>query len=256
MRMAETPKPLDLKPETVLFYKGYVREAEATMEGTLGDADGSFLWADNDPKILEQVRRGDVPAQSLAAKGSVAAPSGVIHDWIAAAFVPDATVAGLIGRLQDYDNHKDIYTDVIESKLISRKGNDFKIYLRLLKKKIITIVLDTDHDVHYTQLDDARWCLRSCTTRIAEVDNPGRPTENVRPADTGFGYLWRLYSYWRFFERDAGVYLECRAISLTRDIPAGLGWIVQPILRSLPKEALISTLKNTCDAALLAGIEP
>ena len=29
---------------------------------------------------------------------------------------------------------------VIDSRLISRRGNDFKIYLRLLKKKLLTVV--------------------------------------------------------------------------------------------------------------------
>jgi hypothetical protein len=60
--------------------------------------------------------------------------------------------------------------------------------------------------------------------------------------------LWRLYSYWRFQERDDGVYFECRAISLTRDIPIGLGWMIEPIIRNLPKESLIHTLKATRDA--------
>ena len=59
------------------------------------------------------------------------------------------------------------------------------------------------------------------------------------------GFLWRLNSYWRFEERDGGVYVECEAISLTRNVPIGLGWIVNPIVRTLPKESLESTLRNT-----------
>jgi hypothetical protein len=60
--------------------------------------------------------------------------------------------------------------------------------------------------------------------------------------------LWRLNTYWRFLERDSGVYLECRAISLTRDIPFGLRLIIDPIVRSLPKEALVHTLQATRQA--------
>ena len=103
----------------------------------------------------------------------------------------------------------DVYKpDVIDSKLLSHQGNDFKIYLRLLKKKIITVVLDTDHDVHYSPLGPTRWFLRSYTTRISEVENAGKPNEKVAPPDTGYGFLWRLDSYWRFEERDGGVYVE------------------------------------------------
>ena len=160
-----------------------------------------------------------------------------------------ATVEETLALVQDYDNHKNIYKpEVLDSKLISHDGNDFQIFLRLLKKKIITVVLDTDHDVHYLPVDSKRWFCRSYTTRIAEVEDPGTPKEKVLPPDTGYGFLWRLYSYWRFQERDGGVYVECRAISLTRDIPLGLGWIIEPIIRKLPRESLINTLKATRDA--------
>jgi hypothetical protein len=117
--------------------------------------------------------------------------------------------------------------------------------LRLLKRKVMTVVLDTDHDVHYESLDRKRWTCRSHTTRIAEVENAGTAVERVLSPDTGYGFLWRLFSYWRFQERDDGVYVECRAISLTRDVPFGLGWIIEPIIQKLPKESLINTLEAT-----------
>lgn len=39
--------------------------------------------------------------------------------------------------------------------------------------------------------------------------------------------------------------VECRAISLTRDVPFGLGWAIEPIIQKLPKESLINTLEAT-----------
>src|SRR5208283_4923567 len=85
------------------------------------------------------------------------------------------------------------------------------------------------------------------TTRIAEVEDAGTEKESVLEPDTGYGFLWRLYSYWKFDEKKGGegVYIECRAISLTRDIPVGLGWIIEPIVRKLPQESLIHTLECT-----------
>jgi len=44
------------------------------------------------------------------------------------------------------------------------------------------------------------------------------------------------------------VYAECRAISLTRDVPFGLGWIIEPIIQNLPRESLINTLEGTRQA--------
>jgi hypothetical protein len=165
---------------------------------------------------------------------------------IGAAFIRDVRIEDVLGRLQDYDNHMNIYRpEVIASKLIGHSGNDFQIYLRLLKKKVVNVVLDTDHDVHYSSLDRKRWLCRSYSTRIAEVENAGSANERVLPPDTGYGFLWRLYSYWRFQELHGGVFIECRAISLTRDVPFGLGWIFEPIIQKLPKESLINTLEAT-----------
>ncbi len=246
--MAQTANIVQLKPRTLQAFEEYIHHAEAVMEPSLHGR-GAFLWSDTDPQIAQQVRHGDIAAQLWSGDASIKVPNGLIHDWIGAAFIPNITVAATLALIQNYDNHKNVYQpEVMDSRLISRDGNDFKIFLRLLKKKIITVVLDTDHDVRYSSVDDVHWCLRSYTTRIAEVEDAGTEKEKVLAPDTGYGFLWRLYSYWRFQERDGGVYIECRAISLTRDIPVGLGWVIEPIIRKLPKESLIHTLKATRDA--------
>jgi hypothetical protein len=107
--------------------------------------------------------------------------------------------------------------------------------------------------VHYRGLDRSRWACRSYTTRIADrrgrVEDAGSPKERVLSPDTGYGFLWRLYSYWRMEERDGGMGVECRAISLTRDVPR-LGWAIKPIIQKLPKESLTNTLEATRQALL------
>jgi hypothetical protein len=250
--MAQTANIVQLKPRTLEAFAAYIREAEAAMEPSLHGR-GAFLWSDTDSQRSQQVRHGEIAAQLWSGDASIKVTNGLIHDWVGAAFIPGVTVAATLALIQNYDNHKNVYKpDVMDSKLIARDDNDFKIFLRLLKKKIITVVLDTDHDVHYSSVDDARWCCRSHTTRIAEVEDAGTEKEKVLPPDTGYGFLWRLYSYWRFQERDGGVYVECRAISLTRDIPIGLGWVIEPIIRKLPKESLINTLRATRDGLTAA----
>ncbi len=185
-------------------------------------------------------------AQLWSGRGPTDVPNALIHDWIAAAVISNSTNQNVLAVIQDYDNHKNIYKpEVIDSKLIRRADNDFQIYLRLLKKKIITVVLDTDHDVHYRLVNPRCWACRSYTTRIAEVENAGCSDERILKPDSGYGFLWRLYSYWLFEERDGGVVVECRAISLTRDVPFGLGWAIEPIVEKLPRESLIKTLEAT-----------
>jgi hypothetical protein len=247
--MAQTATQVQLKQQTLKSFSAYIRDAEAAMEQTLGDG-SPFLWSDLNSERAQQVRGGQVVAQFWSGHGPVKVPHGLIHDWIGTSFIP-TTVEDVLALLQDYDNHKNIYKpEVIASRLISHRGDDFQIYLRLLKKKILTVVLDTDHEVHYRSLDRVRWVCRSYTTRISEVEHAGSQKEKVLPPDTGYGFLWRLYSYWRFQERDGGVYLECRAISLTRDVPLGLGWIIEPIIQKLPQESLINTLVATRQALL------
>jgi hypothetical protein len=243
--MAQAVKPTLLKPETSTAFEGYIQEAETKMKQTLLGS-SSFLWSDASSERAQQIRKGQIVAQFWSGQGPIKVPNGLIHDWIGAAFLPATDIDQTLGLIQDYDNHKNIYKpEVIDSKLISRHRNDFQIYLRLLKKKILTVILDTDHKVHYSSVDRTRWICHSQTTRIAEVQNAGSPKETVLPPDTGYGFLWRLNSYWRFQERDDGVYLECRAISLSRDVPLGLGWIIEPIIQKLPKESLINTLEST-----------
>ena len=66
---------------------------------------------------------------------------------------------------------------MIASKLIRRAGDDFQVYLQLRKKEIITVVLDTDHDVHYFAVNSMRWACHSRTTRISEVEDAGKLTD-------------------------------------------------------------------------------
>jgi hypothetical protein len=250
--MAQSAAPMQLSKETLEAFVLYIRDAEAVMDQAHRGA-GPFLWADVNPQRSQQVHDGQIIAEFWSGRAPVKVPNGLIHDWISATFVPAVTVADVLALIQDYGNHKYIYKpEVVDSKLISHRGSDFQIYLRLLKKKIMTVVLDTDHDVHYRCLDRTRWTCRSYSTRISEVENPGSSKEREMPPDTGYGFLWRLYSYWQFHERDGGVYLECRAISLTRDVPFGLGWMIEPIIQKLPKESLINTLAATRRALQIA----
>jgi hypothetical protein len=244
----QTVKPVRLDPRTLELFNAYTQQAQTEMVQTLHRT-RPFLWSQQLPERAQNVARGQVVAQFWSGRGPVKVPSGLIHDWIAAAFIPNSSIQEVFAVLQDYDNHKNVYKpEVIDSKLISRHNNDFQIYLRLLKKKIIAVVLDTDHEVHYRPAGPTRWLCLSYTTRIAEVENAGSENERVLQPDSGYGFLWRLYSYWRFEERDAGVVIECRAISLTRDVPFGLGWAIEPIIQKLPKESLINTLQATRQA--------
>jgi hypothetical protein len=108
----------------------------------------------------------------------------------------------------------------------------------------VTVVLDVDQTVNYTPVSATRLYSRSRATRIVEVRaKPGKD----------HGYLWRLNTYWRLEEKDEGVYVECEMVSLTRSPPPGLGWLINPIIRTLPRESLARLLTATRNAVLIRG---
>jgi hypothetical protein len=246
--MGVVVEQVQLKAETRRAFDDYILVAEQAMAQTATGTTG-FLWADAKPERLLQLHKGAIIAEYWGeeiSKGPLAVPQALIHDWVGAMFVPSRTVKQVVALLQDYPNHKNIYKpEVIESSIVSRTGEVFQVYLRLLKKKIITVVLDTYHDVLYSSPVPHRGLCTSHSTEMVEVEHAGTPKEIKSPPDTGYGFLWRLYSYWRFEQTDGGVVVECRAISLSRDVPAGLAWAINPIVRKLPKESLIRTLEAT-----------
>jgi hypothetical protein len=240
---------VELKPATTQSFDKYIQSVETRLNQQVNTP--AFLWVDGDPARKARVLKGDVLVEPMNGKGDVDVPDGLIHDWMGAVFVPGTSLEKLLAMFQNYDNAKNIYKpEVVDSKLLAHSGNDFKFSMRLLKKQVITVVLDTTHDVHYVPVDKTHWYSRSVSTRIAEVQNPGQPSEHELPPGQDHGFLWRLNSYWRFAERDGGVYVECEAVSLTRNVPTGLGWLINPIIRNLPKQSLENTLRSARTAAL------
>ena len=85
--------------------------------------------------------------------------------------------------------------------------------------------------------------MLSHSTKIAEVDDD----RELAPG-TGYGFLWRVNVYWLLEPRPEGVYIETRAISLSRDVPPGLAWAIKPMITSVPRESLQETLAATVRA--------
>jgi hypothetical protein len=248
-------RAVDLKPATDAAFNRYVQLSEQRMQSDMSA--GPFLWVDGLPaqprqEVYERLKRGEVVTQRLETLdhgASIPVPGGLIHHWIGVVFIPGTDLQRTLALLQNYDGHARIYAPrVLRSKLIRRDGDNFEVSLRLRDKNVVTVVLDTEYDVHYVRLDSARARSQSYSTRVAEVERVGTRDEYDKPTGHDNGYLWRLNSYWSFWERDGGVYVQLEAVSLTRDIPEGLGWLVRPFITSIPKESLVFTLNRTRDA--------
>ena len=243
----------ELNQNTLAAFARYVQLSETAMQTSLSPQ-AAFLEVDRlspDERrsALQKLRQNAVwieKLETLDAGKAIRVPGGMIHDWTGTVFVPGVTLPQTLRLVQDYDNHEKYYRpDVIRSRISLHQGDHFVVYYRLYRKKIVSVVLDTDHDVEYQTLNATRASSVSRTTRVQEVENPGKPDERLDPPGQDHGFLWRMNTYWRFEQKDGGTYIECRSISLTRDIPAGLGWMIEPFVTSIPRESLTFTLATT-----------
>ena len=233
-----------LDPATLAAFDRYVERADARIEAQVTRGDG-FLVATT-PKIRASLQAGRVLTEAKVGRGDLHVPSGLIHDWAGAVFLPGVSIGPVLDLLRDYERHPRIFRpEVIRAELLSHEGNDFRVRLRLVKVKAVTVVLDTEHTIHYERRDENRWWSRSRATRISEIESPGTPQEKALPPGTGRGFVWALRTWWTFQQLDGGVYVECEALSLSRDIPKGLAWLIEPIIRSFPRESLENTLRAT-----------
>jgi hypothetical protein len=248
----------ELKLDAVQGFDRYMRLTESRMQGELSPG-GPFLWIDSLPEprrsdIVARLQRGEVISERLHTtdpSGQTSTPGALIHHWVGTVFIPGASLAQVLAVVQDYDRHAEYYRpDVAQSRKVAQNGDDYKVHYRLRKKKIITIILDADYDVHRHFIDATRAYSNSYSTRIAQVENAGQPNESELPPGRDGGYLWRLNTFWRYFDTGRGVYVQCEAISLTRDIPAALNWLVGSFIESVPKESLEFTLQSTRSAVL------
>jgi len=240
---------VELKKETTDAFDRYVADLETRLERRW-QGDG-FLWSDGRPQ-KDELQRGALIIEPAHGNGTVEIKDGLIQDWVGAIFIPSTTLAGVLAVVQDYARHGEIYKPEVASALIrSHSGNDFAVYMRINKSKMfLTDVLNTEHLIHYTSLDAKRTYSRAYSTRIAEVHDPGKPSERELPVGKDRGLLWRLYGYWFFEERGNGVIVECESVTLTRDVPFGMGHLLSPIVHGLPSESLRKGLESTRRAVI------
>ena len=230
-------------------FNAYIASAEQRITQARGKS-SNFLAMDSLPvgqrnQVMSQLRSGEVIIEKHD-DTPTEIPAGLIHDWVGTVFIPQVTVGQVLALIEDYDHSTHYYSpDVAQSRLMSRQGDDFQVFMRLRKHKVITVVLDTEYSVHYGKLDAAHQYSFSRSTRVTEIAQPAAPSEHALPAGKDHGFMWRLNSYWAFEAIDDGVLIECEAISLTRDIPTGLGWMIGPFVNSIPRESLQFTLEAT-----------
>jgi hypothetical protein len=246
----------ELTPATSAAFNRYARLTEHRITAEVARP-SDFLWIDTLPQnrraeVLRGLQQGGVIIERLQTRdGSkeIGVPDGLIHHWVGTVFVPRAGVKDAVALMQDYDRHSKYFAPAIaRSKLLERDGNRFRVALRFYVKKIITVTMDTENEAEFFHPAADRAHSRIRSTRVSEIADAGTPQEKPKPSGEENGFMWNLNTYWRFLERDGGTYIQCESLTLTRDVPFALAWIVRPIVTQMPRESLTFTMAKARQA--------
>lgn len=252
-------------PQAVAAFEHYVQQAEAGIQHEESAPD-TFLGMQAFPapgagQLQARLRQGEIVVTSGGIT-PVAVPGGLVHHWVGIVFIPQATIAQVFAILQNYDQMARYYSpDVAASHLVKRHGDDFQFSMRLREHKIVTVMLDGLYDVSYGELDADHQYSNSHSMQMVEVSDDssqasGTAADMAGDADgepargSDHGFLWRTNAYWRFEQAADGVFVEFESISLSRDVPAGWGWLVEPFIREIPRQSLVFTLRATRKAVV------
>ncbi len=236
----------ELQSATANAWEEYLREASARADARV-EGSKPFLWMDEAADRALRVQRGEIVVAPAVGHGTEPVPNGIIHDWIGAVFVPGATIESLLCVVHDYDRYKDIYKPVVTDSRSLDSGEAAQEFSMVWQRHVLFVnaAMQGRYRVSEVRLDAHRGYSIVHATTLQQIEDYGRASQHLLPPDTGGGFIWRIYSISRYEERDGGLYLEIEAIALSRDVPASLKWLVNPVVNHLSVNSLTTTLGQT-----------
>jgi hypothetical protein len=232
-------------PAAVSAFNSYIGTVESRLAQQHRSRNAFLAPVASDAQSEIRLRRGDLIIEQLTPASGVVFPGALLHHWRGTAFAPGANAADFERLLKDSNAYPRVFSpEVLQAKVLTQDGDRLQTWMRVRQHHVITVVMDTTYDVDFGQLDAQHGYSISRSTRISELDSRGRALSSGQQ----HGFLWRQNTYWSYEERDGGLYIQVESVSLTRSIPAGLGWVVGPFVESVPRESLEFTLRSACNA--------
>ena len=241
-----------LAPKTAQDFGRYAAAMEARRARDLA-AEVPFLEIDRLPpnrraQAGAELRRGEVVVARATATddgaNEIEVNGGLISHWRGTVLVPNVTLEKLLLTLMEPQTDRHQQEDVLASRVVARDGDSMKLYLRLRRTKFVTVVYDTEYDVEYHRLASDKAWSRSLSTKIVEVENVGTPQERTLQEGADHGFLWRLYTYWRYQQVEGGVMVEIESLTLSRELPFLVGPLIRPIVNHIARESMSRTLAS------------
>jgi hypothetical protein len=238
----------EASPAAVTAFNAYINNVESRLARQHQSAN-DFLAPPLTAQEEKRLQQGEVIIEPITPLTGSPLPGALLHDWRGTAFVPGAKVADFERLMRDINAYPRYFSpQVLQAKVLMQQGDHLQATMRVRQKHILTVVMDTSYDITFGRLDERHGYSLSRSTGISEIGSPGSSNEHVLSADEEHGFLWRLNTYWSYEEKDGGLYMQIESVSLTRSVPTGLNWVVQPFIEKIPRESLEFTLRATCNA--------
>ena len=97
-----------LRPEAAKAWEEYIEGTSVSLREDTNTSEG-FLHIDSLPAMAAKIRRGQIAVAPAAAHIPRKVPSGLIHDWIGAVFIANATVKDVVAVVRDYPKYPEVY---------------------------------------------------------------------------------------------------------------------------------------------------
>jgi len=218
-----------MKPDTLAAFEAYV-----------ADVRGAFLVADH---------TGSTPATPGAI---VKVSGGLVHHWTGAVEIPEVGLAHVLAVSQDYDRYAEVHTPVLQSELIERDGDRFRIRVRMKSDAgPLSAVLDVWSTVTYLATGRGMRVL-SETRNVRQLDSEVQPAGPPPPVGRESGNFWAANTFTSFEPVAGGVRVELVTVGLSRRFPRLLGWLIEPFARRLGRSSAERTLEEFRAAVLRA----
>jgi len=235
-------------PAAVSAFDDYVHSVESRL-AQQHQSRNAFLAPPLTPQDEQRLRNGDLIIEPITPLTGLPLPGALLHDWRGTAFAAGAKAADFERLMRNINAYPQYFSpQVLQAKVITQQGDHLQAIMRIRQKHVLTVVLDTSYEITFGRLDAQRGYSISRSTKISEIDSPGSANEHALSSSEEHGFLWRLNSYWTYEERDGGLYLQIESVSLTRAVPNGLNWVIQPFIEKIPRESLEFTLRSTSNA--------
>ncbi len=244
-----------LQEKTLTAWDVYVRLTEERIKEELNSSTG-FLAQDFQAVPKAQMERdaalsGQILVEkmkTLNPRGrKIRVPAGTIHHWRGSVFIPDVELESVLAQVRYPAQQEDLQEDVLESRILEESEDSLRLYLKLVRSKIVTVTYNTEHLIEYQRHGEGLASSRSIATKVAELEDAGTPSEREKPEGKDHGFLWRMNSYWRYQQVDGGVLVECESLTLSRGVPVILAPFVKPIITDVARESMQRTLSSMRD---------